>query len=133
MSDVQYAIEELVNEQVESRIDDAISENHEMNSIRDDISEIQAKLEGDLADEVASKVLEIIIDKLKKEEGQNWGREPPFSFYKNMKNFTEINYLQGQVIGILSSIEELKKNELALILKKNEVEDKIEELKKEDA
>tara|TARA_R110001632_G_scaffold62310_1_gene149711 strand:+ start:406 stop:528 length:123 start_codon:yes stop_codon:yes gene_type:complete len=40
-----------------------------MNSIRDDISEIQAKLEGDLADEVASKVLEIIIDKLKKEEG----------------------------------------------------------------
>ena len=133
MSDVQDAIEELVNEQVESRIDDAISENHEMNSIRDDISEIQAKLEGDLADEVASKVLEIIIDKLKKEEGQNWGREPPFSFYKNMKNFTEINYLQGQVIGILSSIEELKKNELALILKKNEVEDKIEELKKEDA
>ena len=131
MSDVQYAIEELVNEQVESRIDDAISENHEMNSIRDDISEIQAKLEGDLADEVASKVLEIIIDKLKKEEGQNWGREPPFSFYKNMKNFTEINYLQGQVIGILNSIEELKKNELALVLKKNEVEDKIEELKKE--
>jgi len=49
-----------------------------------------------------------------------------------MKNFTEINYLQGQVIGILSSIEELKKNELALILKRNELEDKIEELKKED-
>ena len=43
----------------------------------------------------------------------------------------EITYLQGQVIGILNSIEELKKNELALVLKKNEVEDKIEELKKE--
>jgi len=28
-----------------------------------------------------------------------------------MKNFTEINYLQGQVIGILSSIEELKKED----------------------
>ena len=50
-----------------------------------------------------------------------------------MKNFTEINYLQGQVIGILNSIAELKNHELALVLKKNEVEDKIEELKKEDA
>ena len=60
------------------------------------------------------------------------GASAPFSLYKNMKNFTEINYLQGQVIGILSSIEELKKNELALILKRNELEDKIEELKKEN-
>ena len=61
MSDVQYAIEELITEQVDSRIDDAISDNHEMNSIRDDISELQAKFEGDLVDEVASKVLDIII------------------------------------------------------------------------
>ena len=30
MSDVQYAIEELVTEQVDSRIDDAVSDNHEM-------------------------------------------------------------------------------------------------------
>ena len=67
MSDVQDAIEELVNEQVESRIDDAISDNHEMNSIRDDISELQAKFEGDLVDEVASKVLDIIIAKLREE------------------------------------------------------------------
>ena len=153
MSDVQYAIEELVNEQIDSRIEDAVSENHEIHSIKDDISELQDKLNGDFADEVTKAVLLNITTKLvacndeqyimvkktyleslqsKKEEGQNWGREPPFSFYKNMKNFTEINYLQGQVIGILSSIEELKKNELALILKKNEVEDKIEELKKED-
>tara|TARA_R110002020_G_scaffold1359_1_gene6226 strand:+ start:520 stop:732 length:213 start_codon:yes stop_codon:yes gene_type:complete len=70
MSDVQYAIEELVNEQVDSRIDDAISDNHEICSIRDDISELQAKFEGDFnLDVVAQKVLEIIIDKLKKEEG----------------------------------------------------------------
>jgi len=67
MSDVQYAIEELITEQVESRIDDAISDNHEMNSIRDDISELQAKFEGDLVDEVASKVLDIIIAKLREE------------------------------------------------------------------
>jgi len=61
------------------------------------------------------------------------GARAPFFLYKNMKNFTEINYLQGQVIGILNSIAELKNHELALVLKKNEVEDKIEELKKEDA
>jgi|TARA_R110002072_G_scaffold46848_1_gene129853 hypothetical protein len=67
MSDVQYAIEELITEQVDSRIDDAISDNHEMNSIRDDISELQAKFEGDLVDEVASKVLDIIIAKLREE------------------------------------------------------------------
>jgi len=67
MSDVQYAIEELITEQVESRIDDAISDNHEMNSIRDDISELQAKFEGDLVEEVASKVLDIIIAKLREE------------------------------------------------------------------
>ena len=67
------------------------------------------------------------------------GASAPFSLYKNMSNNQklfdkglEITYLQGQVIGILNSIEELKKNELALVLKKNEVEDKIEELKKED-
>ncbi len=67
------------------------------------------------------------------------GASAPFFLYKNMSNNQklfdkglEITYLQGQVIGILNSIEELKKNELALVLKKNEVEDKIEELKKED-
>ena len=53
MSDVQYAIEELVNEQVDSRIEDAVSENHEVQSLRDDISELQDKLNGDFADEVA--------------------------------------------------------------------------------
>ena len=67
MSDVQYASEELITEQVDSRSDDAISYNHEMNSIRDDISELQAKFEGDLVDEVASKVLDIIIAKLREE------------------------------------------------------------------
>ena len=67
MSDVQYAIEEIVNEQVDSRIDDAISDNHEVNSIRDDISELQSEFEGVLVDEVASKALDIIIAKLREE------------------------------------------------------------------
>lgn len=57
MSDVQQAIEELVNEQVDSRIEDAVSENHEVQSLRDDISELQDKLNGDFADEVSKAVL----------------------------------------------------------------------------
>ena len=57
MSDVQYAIEELVNEQIDSRIEDAVSENHEIHSIKDDISELQDKLNGDFADEVSKAVL----------------------------------------------------------------------------
>ena len=57
MSDVQQAIEELVNEQVDSRIEDAISENYEIDSIKDDISELQDKLNGDFADEVSKAVL----------------------------------------------------------------------------
>ncbi len=64
MSDVQYAIEELVNEQVDSRIEDAVSENHEVQSLRDDISELQDKLNGDFADEVTSKVMLNLTTKL---------------------------------------------------------------------
>ena len=64
MSDVQQAIEELVNEQVDSRIEDAISENHEIYSIKDDISELQDKLNGDFADEVTSKVMLNLTTKL---------------------------------------------------------------------
>lgn len=64
MSDVQYAIEELVNEQVDSRIEDAVSENHEVQSLRDDISELQDKLNGDFADEVTKAVLLNITNKL---------------------------------------------------------------------
>lgn len=64
MSDVQQAIEELVNEQVDSRIEDAVSENHEVQSLRDDISELQDKLNGDFADEVTKAVLLNITNKL---------------------------------------------------------------------
>ena len=152
MSDVQQAIEELVNEQVDSRIEDAVSENYEVQSLRDDISELQDKLNGDFADEVTSKVMLNLTTKLvntldqdyimvkkdyldqlqsKREEGQNWGRKPPFSLYKNMENFAKIVYLQGQVIGCLDSIAQLKKHELSLVTKRNELEDDIEKLKKE--
>ena len=64
MSDVQQAIEELVNDQVDSRIEDAVSENYEIQSLRDDISELQDKLNGDFADEVTKAVLLNITNKL---------------------------------------------------------------------
>tara|TARA_R100000951_G_scaffold63014_1_gene52822 strand:- start:489 stop:761 length:273 start_codon:yes stop_codon:yes gene_type:complete len=64
MSDVQQAIEELVNDQVDSRIEDAVSENYEVQSLRDDISELQDKLNGDFADEVTKAVLLNITNKL---------------------------------------------------------------------
>lgn len=60
------------------------------------------------------------------------GASAPFFLYKNMKNDLEITYLEGQVIGVLKSIAELKNHELALVQKRNELEDKIEELKKEN-
>tara|TARA_R110001583_G_scaffold117108_1_gene268129 strand:+ start:110 stop:382 length:273 start_codon:yes stop_codon:yes gene_type:complete len=64
MSDVQQAIEELVNELVDSRMEDAITENYEIQSLRDDISELQDKLNGDFADEVTSKVMLNLTTKL---------------------------------------------------------------------
>ena len=108
MSDVQNAIEELVVEQVDSRIEDAISESSEIASMKDDISDLEQKVnELDLDDLVSQVMLQLTetlvqglygnntyvmvkksyIEALKKkgEEGQNWGREPPFSFYKIME------------------------------------------------
>ena len=45
MSDVQSAIEELVVSEVDNRIEDAISENHEIASMKDDISSLEQKFE----------------------------------------------------------------------------------------
>ena len=45
MSDVQNAIEELVVSEVDNRIEDAISENHEIASMKDDISSLEQKFE----------------------------------------------------------------------------------------
>ena len=156
MSDVQEAIEELVNEQVDSRIEDAISENHEIDSIKDDISELQDKLNGDFADEVTKAVLLNITTKLvacndeqyimvkkayleslqsKKEEGQNWGRKPPFSFYKNMDKITKsINlcYMRGTVLGLKEALVEVNKQELSLLKKVRILEEQIVALEKED-
>ena len=45
MSDVQNAIEELVVSEIDNRIEDAISENHEIASMKDDISSLEQKFE----------------------------------------------------------------------------------------
>ena len=157
MSDVQYAIEELVNEQVDSRIEDAVSENHEVQSLRDDISELQDKLNGDFADEVTKAVLFNITNKIvtcndekyimvtktylesltsKKEEGQNWGRKPPFSFYKIMDKLSksiDICYKRGTLIGLKEAMILLKEQEIALMDTTLKLEEEIKELEKEDA
>ena len=157
MSDVQYAIEELVNEQVYSRIEDAVSENHEVQSLRDDISELQDKLNGDFADEVTSKVMLNLTTKLvntldanyvmvkkeyldqlqsKKEEGQNWELRLPFSFYKNMddyKNTLTLCYKRGTLIGLKQAMVEVNKQELNLLKEITRIEEEIKELEKEDA
>ena len=157
MSDVQQAIEELVNEQVDSRIEDAISENHEIYSIKDDISELQDKLNGDFADEVTSKVMLNLTTKLvntldqdyvmvkkayldqlqsKREEGQNWGRKPPFSFYKIMDKLSksiDICYKRGTLIGLKEAMILLKEQEIALMDTTLKLEEEIKELEKEDA
>ena len=157
MSDVQQAIEELVNEQVDSRIEDAVSENYEFQSLRDDVSELQDKLNGDFADEVTSKVMLNLTTKLvntldqdyimvkkdyldqlqsKKEEGQNWGRKPPFSFYKIMDKLSksiDICYKRGTLIGLKEAMILLKEQEIALMDTTLKLEEEIKELEKEDA
>jgi len=60
MSDVQNAIEELIVEQVDSRIEDAISENHEIASIKDDISDLEQKYE-DLEHKDHNQIVEDVM------------------------------------------------------------------------
>ena len=68
MSDVQYAIEELVNEQVDNRIEDAISESSEIASMKDDISDLEEKVNqidiDDLANQVMLQLTETLVQGL---------------------------------------------------------------------
>ena len=68
MSDVQNAIEELVNEQVDSRIEDAISESNEIQSMRDEISDLEQKVNeldiDDLANQVMLQLTETLVQGL---------------------------------------------------------------------
>ena len=64
MSDVQQAIEELVTEQVESRIDDAISDNYTINDLRSDVDDLQSKLDGQDHEEIVQAVFKQVIMRL---------------------------------------------------------------------
>jgi hypothetical protein len=64
MSDVQQAIEELVAEQVESRIDDAISDNYTINDLRSDVDDLQSRLDGEDHEEVVQAVFKQVIMRL---------------------------------------------------------------------
>ena len=57
MSDVQEAIEELVNAQVDSRIEDAIYESSELQDLKYRLDDMEDKMNGDFADQIINKVI----------------------------------------------------------------------------
>jgi|TARA_X000001316_G_C910379_1_gene25868 hypothetical protein len=57
MSDVQEAIEELVNAQVDSRIEDAIYESSELQDLKYRLDDVEDKMNGDFADQIINKVI----------------------------------------------------------------------------
>ena len=154
MSDVQNAIEELVVEQVDSRIDDAISESSEIATMKDDISDLEQKFEeygrfdhDQIVQDVMLQLTKVLCKNLedgyvmvkkiyleslqaKKEEGQNWGRKPPFSFYKIMdiSKSIDICYKRGTLIGLKEAMILLKKQEVALIDAILKIEEELKEL-----
>jgi len=71
MSDVQSAIEELVVSEVDNRIEDAISENHEIASMKDDISSLEQKFEDvehtdhdQIVQDVLLQITKVLCNKL---------------------------------------------------------------------
>ena len=95
MSDVQNAIEELVNEQVDNRIDDAISENHEIASMKDDISDLEQKVNeldlDDLVNQVMLQLTETLVHGL---YGDNTYVMVKKGYLVNLK--TEVDMLKQQ-------------------------------------
>ena len=64
MSDVQQAIEELVAEQVESRIDDSIADNYTIQDNRNDVDDLQSKVGDDMVNEVVKEVITRLISSI---------------------------------------------------------------------
>ena len=95
MSDVQNAIEELVNEQVDSRIEDAISESNEIQSMRDEISDLEQKVNeldiDDLANQVMLQLTETLVHGL---YGDNTYVMVKKGYLVNLK--TEVDMLKQQ-------------------------------------
>jgi hypothetical protein len=95
MSDVQQAIEELVNEQVDSRIEDAISESNEIASMKDDISDLEQKVNeldlDDLVNQVMLQLTETLVHGL---YGDNTYVMVKKGYLVNLK--TEVDVLKQQ-------------------------------------
>ena len=95
MSDVQNAIEELVNEQVDSRIEDAISESNEIASMKDDISDLEQKVnELDLDDLVSQVMLQLTETLVQGLDGDNTYVMVKKGYLVNLK--TEVDMLKQQ-------------------------------------
>ena len=68
MSNIQEAIEELIAEQVESRIDDAIYENGDIQQLKSDVDDLESRLD---VDEIVEKVLfQLAVKQVKQLEGE---------------------------------------------------------------
>jgi hypothetical protein len=95
MSDVQNAIEELVSEQVSERIEDAISESNEIASMKDDISDLEQKVNeldlDDLVNQVMLQLTETLVHGL---YGDNTYVMVKKGYLVNLK--TEVDVLKQQ-------------------------------------
>ena len=68
MSNIQDAIEQEISEQIESRLDDAIYENSDVQQLKSDVEDLQSSLD---VDEIAEKVmLQLTIKLVKQLEGE---------------------------------------------------------------
>ena len=68
MSNIQDAIEQEISEQIESRIDDAIYENSDVQQLKSDVEDLEARLD---VDEIVEKVmLQLTIKLVKQLEGE---------------------------------------------------------------
>ena len=66
MSDIQDAIEREIADQIETRIDDAIYENTDVQQLKSDVEDLEAKVE-ELRDEHDQRLKEIISDTIRED------------------------------------------------------------------
>ena len=95
MSGVQNAIEELVVEQVNERIEDAILESNEIQSMRDEISDLEQKFNDLDSDDLVTQVMHQLTESLVQGlYGNNTYVMVKKSYIVNLK--TEVDVLKQQ-------------------------------------
>jgi 3-hydroxyacyl-CoA dehydrogenase len=68
MSNIQDAIEQEIADQIESRIDDAIYENGDVQQLKSDVDDLESRLD---VDEIVEKVLfQLAVKQVKQLEGE---------------------------------------------------------------